>query len=139
VLHAGSDFVIIDFEGEPARPLSERRFKRTAFRDVSGMLRSFHYVGAVALRQGAFRLEDRAVLEPWASAWSGWIASAFLDSYLRTAAGAPFIPKSEEDLRLLLSFSLLEKCVYELGYELDNRPEWVEIPMAGLRALIGEA
>ncbi len=138
VLHAGSDFVIIDFEGEPARPIGERRFKRMPFRDVAGMLRSFQYAGAVALREGAFRPEDLAVLEPWADAWSAWIGSAFLDAYLETTGKAPFIPSSEADLRTLMSFTLFEKCIYELSYELDNRPEWVPVPIKGLRTLLRE-
>jgi maltose alpha-D-glucosyltransferase/alpha-amylase len=136
VLWTGEDFVIIDFEGEPGRPLSQRRFKRNPLRDVAGMLRSLAYASAAALRDGRHRLEDLGRLEPWARAWSEWVSEAFVGSYLERARDARFIPRSESDLGLLLEFFLLEKCIYEIGYELNNRPEWLEIPLRGLLALL---
>ncbi|MEO8554646.1 MAG: putative maltokinase, partial [Kofleriaceae bacterium] len=136
VLWTGDDFVIIDFEGEPGRPLSQRRFKRAALRDVAGMIRSLHYASAAALRNGKHRPEDRAILAPWSRAWSEWMSAAFLAGYLEVAQGSRVIPSKEADLQLLLDFFLLEKCVYEIGYELDNRPDWVEIPLRGLLALL---
>src|SRR5690606_32680314 len=105
VLHSGADFVIIDFEGEPARPMGERRIKRAALRDVAGMLRSLHYAAAVALETGGFRPEDRALLEPWALAWGDFIGATFREAYLTAAAGAPFLPEDPDDLELLLRFS----------------------------------
>jgi maltose alpha-D-glucosyltransferase/alpha-amylase len=137
VLWTGKDFVIIDFEGEPGRPLSQRRFKRNALRDVAGMIRSLHYASAAAMRNGKHRPEDLAMLQPWARAWSQWTAAAFLEGYLAKPPPRS-IPRNEADLQLLLDFFLLEKCVYEVGYELDNRPDWVEIPLRGLLALIPE-
>jgi maltose alpha-D-glucosyltransferase/alpha-amylase len=136
VLWTGDDFVIIDFEGEPGRPLSQRRFKRAALRDVAGMIRSLHYASAAALRNGKHRPEDRAILAPWSRAWSEWMSAAFLAGYLEVVQGSRVIPSKEPDLQLLLDFFLLEKCVYEIGYELDNRPDWVEIPLRGLLALL---
>jgi len=137
VLWTGNDFVIIDFEGEPGRPLSQRRFKRNPLRDVAGMIRSLHYASAAALRNGKHRPEDIAVLQPWGRAWSMWTSAAFLDGYLAKAAERT-VPRNAGDLQLLLDFFLLEKCVYEVGYELDNRPDWVEIPLRGLLALVPE-
>ena len=107
VLNTGKDFIIIDFEGEPSRSLSERKLKRCALRDVAGMLRSFHYAAHTALskHQQTVRPEDCAVqrLEPWAGALGQlWISSAYLQSYLQTAHGASFIPASREDTETLL-------------------------------------
>jgi maltose alpha-D-glucosyltransferase/alpha-amylase len=136
VLWTGEDFIIIDFEGEPGRPLSQRRFKRNPLRDVAGMLRSLAYASAAALRDGRHRLEDMGRLEPWARAWSEWVSEAFVGSYLERARDARFIPRSESDLGLLLEFFLFEKCIYEIGYELNNRPDWLVIPLRGLLALL---
>ena len=137
VLYTGSDFVIIDFEGEPNRSIGDRRFKRSPLKDVAGMLRSFDYAAAVSLRSSAgARPDDFLTLEPWAFAWRRWSAAAFLNAYLARAAGAPFIPSSAADLEVLLDFYLIEKCVYELGYELASRPDWAEIPLHGLVDLL---
>ncbi len=142
VLFTGRDFVIIDFEGEPARPLGERRLKRSPMRDVAGMLRSFHYAAWSALydqvERDIFAEPDDAVaaLEPWAQLWTAWVSAAFLRSYLETAQGASFLPQGEEELRTLLDAHLLEKAVYELGYELNNRPTWVHIPLQGIHQLL---
>jgi maltose alpha-D-glucosyltransferase / alpha-amylase len=137
VLYTGKDFVILDFEGEPARPIGERRFKRSPVRDVSGMLRSFHYAAVSALRDGRLRPEDAEVLWPWADMWNGWVSAAFLRAYVDAAGDAAFIPKDEEHFRTLLDFYLLDKCIYELGYELNNRPAWLSLPLRGLELLLG--
>ncbi|MBK9035516.1 MAG: maltose alpha-D-glucosyltransferase [Myxococcales bacterium] len=139
VLWTGDDFVIIDFEGEPARPLSQRRFKRCPLRDVAGMVRSFHYAGEAARRDGRVRPQDAPVLAPWAQAWPEWVSAAFLGGYLEVLAGSALLPASPGDVAMLLDFYLLEKCIYEIGYELDNRPAWVEIPLRGLLALTEDA
>jgi len=140
VLYTGKDFVIIDFEGEPARPLSERRLKRSPLRDVAGMLRSFDYAVHNGLRvqhaTGLIRREDLQLLEPWARTWTTWVSVAFLQSYLRAAGQGEFLPDKQEDFELLLRILVLEKAIYELGYELNNRPEWVPIPLRGIRQLI---
>src|SRR5205085_2776209 len=101
----GKDLVIIDFEGEPARQLAERRSKRSPLRDVAGMLRSFDYAAASALQRpasGGLRPEDQAAVEPWAELWRAWVCATFLRSYLDTAAGAAFVPSSEAELATLL-------------------------------------
>ncbi|NKE71173.1 maltose alpha-D-glucosyltransferase [Candidatus Manganitrophus noduliformans] len=137
VLYTGNDFYIIDFEGEPARPLSERRLKRSPFRDVAGMIRSFHYKAYSGLvTQASIRPEDVPVLEPWADLWYRYTSAAFLRSYLDTAGDAPFIPKEREDIEVLLNTFLLDKAVYEIGYELNNRPEWIMIPLKGITHLM---
>ncbi len=136
VLWTGDDFRIIDFEGEPGRPLTQRRFKRAALRDVAGMVRSFQYASAAALRDGRLRAEDVAKLEPWARAWSEWVSAAFVAGYLEQARGTKLVPSTPADLQLLLDFLLLEKVIYEVGYELNNRPDWLEIPLRGLSELV---
>jgi len=123
VLFTGGDFVIIDFEGEPARPLRERRLKRWALKDVAGMLRSYAYAGeAAAIANG----------EEWARA----AGDAFVQAYQETAAGGLFLPSSAEERDLLLDVLLIEKAMYELRYELDHRPDWVRIPLRGLVRLL---
>jgi maltose alpha-D-glucosyltransferase/alpha-amylase len=141
VLFTGSDFVIIDFEGEPGRPITERRIKRSALRDVAGMLRSFHYAAYAALVRRAKNGSSagtREALEHWAEFWQRWVGAEFLKSYLQEAAGGRLVPGSREELRVLLRALLLEKAVYELSYELNNRPDWVGIPLRGIRQLLSE-
>jgi maltose alpha-D-glucosyltransferase/alpha-amylase len=133
VLYTGKDFLIIDFEGEPVRPLTERRIKRSPLRDVAGMLRSFHYAVHVAGFQQMERAPDaRLRLEPWMALWYRWIGAAFLTTYLETARTASFLPREDVELRVLLESFLLDKALYELGYELNSRPEWVAIPIRGI-------
>jgi maltose alpha-D-glucosyltransferase/alpha-amylase len=140
VLYTGKDYVIIDFEGEPARPLTERRIKRSPIRDVAGMLRSFHYAAYTSLfghlGSAMVRREDLAALEPWARLWNVWISSTFLKSYLDHAMPAGFLPTAREELDILLNIYLLEKALYELGYELNNRPDWLRIPLTGILQLL---
>jgi maltose alpha-D-glucosyltransferase/alpha-amylase len=141
VLYTGKDFCIIDFEGEPARPLTERRIKRSPLRDVAGMLRSFSYAAHSAFssqrKSGLIRPEDHEFLEKAAQLWRLWVSSAFLKSYLEVASGGQFLPRSRKELQSLLDTYLLEKAVYELGYEMNNRPEWIGIPLQGIRQILG--
>jgi maltose alpha-D-glucosyltransferase/alpha-amylase len=139
VLYTGKDFVILDFEGEPARPLSERKLKRSALRDVAGMMRSFQYAAYSALWQPAMRLEDVPFLERWADLWYRQVSSLFLQSYLKTTAGAAFVPQNSDDLQILIEAYLLDKAVYEIGYELNNRPDWVVIPIRGIKHILKTA
>jgi maltose alpha-D-glucosyltransferase/alpha-amylase len=132
VLFTGKDFVIIDFEGEPMRPLSERRIKRSSLRDVAGMLRSFNYAAMVKLKSQTVRAEDPVQLRPWAGFWIRWVSVAFLRGYLDATAQATFLPKTRDELAFLLDIHLLEKATYELGYELNNRPAFVDVPIMGI-------
>jgi maltose alpha-D-glucosyltransferase / alpha-amylase len=136
LLYTGKDFVILDFEGEPARPLSERKLKRSALRDVAGMMRSFQYAAYSALWQPAMRKEDVPFLERWADLWYRHMGSVFLQSYLRTTGTAIFIPQNSEDFQIMLEAYLLDKAVYEIGYELNNRPTWVVIPVRGIKHIL---
>jgi len=137
VLSTGKDFIILDFEGEPARALAERKLKRSALRDVTGMMRSFQYAAYSALWQPAMRAEDVPFLERWADLWYRQMSSVFLQSYLAATSGAPFIPTDAGDLEILLEAYLLDKAVYEVGYELNNRPDWVVIPVRGIKHILG--
>jgi maltose alpha-D-glucosyltransferase/alpha-amylase len=140
VLYTGSDFIIIDFEGEPARSLAERRTKRFALQDVAGMLRSFHYAAFaswMAPLPGTNRPHIAAnELISWAETWAAWVSCRFLNSYLKQAGQDGYLPSSREKLIDLLHSHILEKAIYELGYELNNRPAWVGIPLAGISALL---
>jgi maltose alpha-D-glucosyltransferase/alpha-amylase len=136
LLYTGKDFVILDFEGEPARPLSERKLKRSALRDVAGMMRSFQYAAYSALWQPAMRKEDVPFLERWADLWYRQMGSIFLQSYLKTTGPSVFIPQSSEDLQIMIEAYLLDKAVYEIGYELNNRPNWVLIPVRGIKHIL---
>jgi maltose alpha-D-glucosyltransferase/alpha-amylase len=137
VLFTGKDFVVIDFEGEPARALSERRLKRSALRDAAGMIRSFHYAAFYGfLRNHAYQGEDKELLEKWLEIWSHQISRIFFRSYLRTVDKAEFLPQDQEQLNLLLNAFLLEKAVYEVRYELNNRPPWTIIPLKGISTIM---
>jgi len=140
VLHTGKDFVIIDFEGEPARPVGTRRVKRSPLVDVAGMLRSFHYASRAGLREeessGLTAPADGDRLAPWARFWSTRVGAAFLDAYLEEIGGAGLLPADRDEVAWLLDLFLLEKAVYELGYELSHRPEWIPIPVEGILDLM---
>ena len=137
VLRVRTDYVILDFEGEPARPLAERRAKQSPLKDVAGMLRSFSYAAYAALLNYTARHPgDFDKLEPWAWLWERSTTSEFLRAYLETAAGAPFLPARGENFQKLLDAYVLDKALYELLYELDNRPTWVGIPLIGISALV---
>ena len=145
VLNTGKDFVIIDFEGEPSRSISDRRIKRSPLRDVACMLRSFHYASFMALFkqtvggvQGA-QPDDISALEPWARRWYSWVSAAFLKSYMELVGSAAFVPRSVEDMDVLLRAYLLEKALYEVTYELNNRPDWVRIPLHAIPQLLESA
>ncbi|MCB0705477.1 MAG: maltose alpha-D-glucosyltransferase [Saprospiraceae bacterium] len=133
VLFNGRDFYIIDFEGEPMHTISERRLKKTPFKDVAGIIRSFHYAayGQLVLNQN-YRKEDMPLLEIWAEQWFHYISQSFLSAYLKTAAGQNFIPTDREAMDLLLRNYTVEKAIYEVGYEMNARPEWLRIPIRGV-------
>ena len=140
VLHTGKDFLIIDFEGEPSRSLSERRIKRTPLRDVAGMLRSFQYAAHAALfaqlDHGLIQSEHAGHLENWARFWSHSISVIYLRAYLEKASEGNFLPATHEELRTLLETNLIHKAMYEIGYELNSRPTWLKIPLQGVLRLM---
>lgn len=135
-LRTKNDFVLLDFEGEPARSLVERRRKQCPLRDVAGMLRSFSYAARSALDLYAKRRPDReSALEPWVRMWENAVSSEFLHAYWQTMSNRPELLPDPNQADLLLQAYLLEKALYELLYELNNRPSWVHIPLAGILAL----
>ena len=137
VLLSDNDFVIIDFEGEPARPLSERRSKHSPLRDVAGMLRSFSYAGANALDNCTVeRPEDRDRLKPYLQDWESATADAFLSGYREAVANCPSWPSDSAQAGKLIELFVVEKALYELRYELDDRVDWLSIPLAGLLGIL---
>lgn len=140
VLFTGDDFVFIDFEGEPARTLAERREKHSPLRDVAGMVRSFHYAAYAALFRrlddSAGRQVESAPLVAFANAWYRAASAEYLRAYFATAARAGFLPASSNEREFLLDFWLLGKAVYELKYELNHRLDWVAIPLEGIDMLM---
>jgi len=136
VLVRGDDVAIIDFEGEPARPLSERRAKSSPFRDVTGMLRSFDYAPEAVLRESSLP-GTRSKYGPRARRWTNDVSVAYLRGYFAAVGDAPFIPAARDEKLALLTFHQLEKVIYEIAYELDHRPDWLPIPLRGLATLVG--
>ncbi|HYE25223.1 MAG TPA: maltose alpha-D-glucosyltransferase [Clostridia bacterium] len=136
VLFTGNDAVITEFGGDPARPMSERRIKRTALRDIASMLRSFHYMSHAVLYGQVPGIDatrkDHPLLEKWAQAWYQWASAIFLSAYMQTNKGAEFLPQTMDEVRTLLSACLIEKAMVEISYELENRPDWVRIPVHGV-------
>ncbi|WP_245940072.1 maltose alpha-D-glucosyltransferase [Stenomitos frigidus] len=140
VLFTGKDFYIIDFEGDPARSLSERRMKRSPLRDVAGMLQSFYYAANVALdnemESGMIQSEP---LQQWATFWDRWVSATFLKAYLTTANQGSFLPKTHQELQVLLDYYLIEQAIYDLGRELTNHSEQVHIPLRRILQLLAIA
>lgn len=137
VLFTGKDFVITDFEGEPARSYTERRLKRSPLRDVAGMIRSFHYAAYASLfLDNHIRKEDYARLIPVMEAWYHHVSHVFMEAYKENVQGTTFIPKTDEETETLMTTFLLEKAIYEMNYELNNRPDWVLIPLTGIKAIL---
>ena len=138
VLLTRNDFVIVDFEGEPGHSLEQRRAKHSPLRDVAGMLRSFSYVEHSALRSVAHDEVEHAKLAPLARAWAEEVRATFLAAY-DAAARAGSLYGSLQPGRGLLGLFELEKALYELRYELGNRPGWAGIPLQGILECVGMA
>ena len=140
VLFTGSDFMIIDFEGEPARLLSQRRSKALALRDVAGMVRSFQYARYAALFGQVPGLtvkpDQMGIVETWAGFWFTMVSATYLQSYFDLATGSTFVPPINDERQALLDAFLLQKALYEVAYELNNRPEWIRIPLRGILGLV---
>jgi maltose alpha-D-glucosyltransferase/alpha-amylase len=140
VLRTDEDFMIIDFEGNPVRSLAERRAKQSPLKDVAGMIRSFGYAAYAALSAFAVHTpDDYGALEPWADEWQRWAAAAFLASYRLAIAplmtNPAIVPADAEVFGAMLTAFVVDKAFDELTYELDGRPDWVRIPLAGLLRL----
>lgn len=137
VLRVQTDFVILDFEGEPARSLEARRARHSPLKDVAGMLRSFHYaVWTALIKHCSRRSEEQMQLEPWARLWNHAVSNEFLHVYFETMAGSGLLPIATSTTQTLLDLYLYEKAFYELIYELNSRPDWVKIPLMGINSLL---
>lgn len=140
VLFSGADFYIIDFEGEPARGLGERRLKRSPIKDLAGMIRSFDYASEFYLKEYAKELahlaEDRQKLERFMKSWSAWAATEFINGYLDAVGDSGVVPVDLLQVERLVQIFTLEKALYEVGYELSSRPEWVDIPLRGVLEIL---
>lgn len=138
-LFTGKDFVFIDFEGEPVHSLSERRLKRSPLRDVAGMIHSFHYAAMSTLVQhGAGHPDDMLLIEPWLEAWYIYVSGSYLKAYLHAMKNSPLIPKNRSELVIMLRCFLIDKAVHELGNELNNRPDHIDIPLRAIEILLRE-
>lgn len=133
VLYRAGDFMILDFEGEPTKDIETRTRKHTALKDVAGMVRSFSYAAYAGLFLFLHnRPEDLEQFLPWAKACQTWVSVSFLKGYLEAAAGQSFIPKTQSDFfKALLPF-VVDKAIYEINYELNNRPDWLKVPVSSL-------
>ncbi len=133
VLYTGKDFYLIDFEGESARPVSERRLKRSPLRDVASMLQSFHYAAHFALQQeiesGIIRPEQQLRIQRWVELWEAWVSAAFLRGYLSTAQQDGFLPDTPTELDLLFNHYRLEKAIADLGYALNHKTDTLAISL----------
>ena len=130
VLFTGKDFIIIDFEGEPGFSFSERRLKKSPYKDVAGMMRSFHYAayGKILLNEN-YREQDMQFLESWAEQWQHYVSRFYLGAYMEKMGLGTNLPYEDD---VLIRTYLIEKAVYELGYELNGRPDWTAIPLRGI-------
>ena len=130
VLFTGKDFIIIDFEGEPGFSFSERRLKKSPYKDVAGMMRSFHYAafGKILLNEN-YRQQDLQFLESWAEQWQHYVSRFYLGAYMDKMGLGTELPYEDD---ILIRTYLIEKAVYELGYELNGRPDWTVTPLRGI-------
>lgn len=139
VLVSNNDFIIIDFEGEPESSISERKIKHSPLKDVAGMIRSYHYaVSAKLYNSPETNTLDEKTLQRAADRWYKLIRDTFLEEYLQFFGTGHTLFKNNNEINYLLQFHLLEKSVYELGYEINYRPTWVKIPLKGIVEVIKE-
>ncbi|MEO0707702.1 MAG: alpha-amylase, partial [Cyanobacteria bacterium J06649_5] len=135
-LYTGKDFILIDFEGETTRNVSERRIKRSPLRDVAGMIQSFHYAAVYGFRNevesGVIYTEQAEYMQQWTQFWEQWVSAAFLNSYLTTAEAGNFLPTTEQTMKVLLNNYFLSKAIHDVGYKIVHRSDEVEIPMQRL-------
>ena len=137
VLCADGDFVIIDFEGEPAAPISQRRLKHSPMKDLAGMVRSFHYASfATLLQNDTYSISEREFLSQWAEVWCQCVVGFFVNTYQKKMKHSQLIPSEEHMFCMLFQVYLMDKAMYELCYELNNRPTWALIPYKGIVQLI---
>jgi maltose alpha-D-glucosyltransferase/alpha-amylase len=142
VLWTGTDVVFIDFEGEPGAPMAQRSIKRSPLADVAGLVRSFDYAGRMAVQRaverGRIGDSEQQAVDAWRRRWTDAVTTRLLDSYFAAIDDAGLIPAADADRRLLLDVYTLVKAMYEVRYELSNRPDWVAWPIAAIGDLLGD-
>jgi maltose alpha-D-glucosyltransferase/alpha-amylase len=140
VLFTGKDFVIVDFEGDRAKQLSERRRKRSPLRDVASMIVSLHAAAfSTLLEEAVVRPADRPIAVPWGLFWHRWASASFLRSYIDSAAGLPYVPSDGDELRNMLDSFILERALADLGAALDDRPAWAAVFLHLIADVLGES
>jgi maltose alpha-D-glucosyltransferase/alpha-amylase len=141
VLFNGRDFILIDFEGDPAAPVSERTIKHSALRDVAAMMRSFHYAAWAGLcdhvQRGGLESDCIDTFEPWARLWYRAVSLAYLRAYLARANTDGALALAPEEVRIMLPAYLFNEAMQELGRELASRPDWLHVPLRGILSLLG--
>lgn len=139
VLYDGSDYIILDFEGEPESSISNRKIKHSPLKDVAGMLRSFHYaVSAKLYFSSETKDMNDEVIEQAAQHWYNVVSTHYLQHYFETMQAGNLIAAEKSEQAFLLEMHLLEKAIYELGYEFNGRPAWVKIPLKGIQQVLQE-
>jgi maltose alpha-D-glucosyltransferase/alpha-amylase len=137
VLFTGKDVAILDFHGDPSKSYSERRLKRSALVDIAGMIRSIYYVAYEGLIVNKTEsAEEENKMMPFVNAWIHYVSGFFMDAYLKTVRNTGIVPANRDELRIMLENYLLEKGIYSLNYELNNRPEWVIVPLRSLLSFL---
>jgi maltose alpha-D-glucosyltransferase/alpha-amylase len=140
VLYTGKDFVILDFEGEPGRSLSERRIKRPVLRDVAAMIRSLDYASQAVLFQqreaGTLQEEQLRAIRPWAEFWSRRMSAGFLGAYLETVRDSNLVPKSKTGISVLLDAFVLDRALTEMGHDVIQRPNWLHVSLQSILQLM---
>jgi maltose alpha-D-glucosyltransferase/alpha-amylase len=131
------DFYIIDYEGEPESTIRDRKVKQTPLKDVAGMLRSFHYAvyATIFSEKNSFKLSKEELFEAGEKYYKA-ISAVFLNRYIETAMDNQLDIGYKSEIKNLLEYHLLEKAVYEIGYELKARPDWVIIPLTGIKQIL---
>jgi maltose alpha-D-glucosyltransferase/alpha-amylase len=142
VLWTGKDFVFIDFEGDTSVPISERRLKHSAMRDLATMLRSFHYAASVGLDQhverGSIPPQNMLRFQSWLRYWNLWVSVAYLKAYFQAIAGAQILPDDEEAIRVMLRGYLLDRTMNELGRQLRDGNAGLDVSLSGILFLLRE-
>ncbi|TBW29083.1 maltose alpha-D-glucosyltransferase [Gramella sp. KN1008] len=137
ILWTGREYIMNSFEGDPSKSFSERRIRRSAMRDLAAMIRSLHYAAYSNILSAEYAQQRKeGNLEEWAETWHYYISRLYIKAYLENAGNSDFVPKDPEDFKILMNTFLLEKALYELNFEIQNRPEWIIIPIRGIKAVI---
>ncbi|WP_300439806.1 maltose alpha-D-glucosyltransferase [Christiangramia sp.] len=137
ILWTGREYIMNSFEGDPSKPFSERRIRRSAMRDLAAMIRSLHYAAYSNIISSEYDQQRKeGNLEEWAETWHYYISRLYIQGYFDKALNKDYVPKKQEDFKILMNTFLLEKALTELNYEIENRPEWILIPLRGIKGVL---